>query len=151
VEYTQIDKRGKLMSFKECQIEFDEWIKKHGVGNCDAVIRAHNRRRVNPERDPRDKTSPSEKQKMFNTQKGFCPICHFFLYVPATDRRNEVDHIDPNRQDFNHQTNKQLVHGIPCNRKKSSKDLIQQSKESGKTIQEIIEPGYTREQIEEDL
>ena len=138
-------------SIKECQQEFDVWIKKHGVGNCDAVIRAHNRRRVSTERDPRDKTSPSQKQKMFNDQKGICPICCNLLFIPATDRRNEVDHIDPNRQDLNHRTNKQLVHGLPCNRKKSSKDLIQQSRESGKMIQEIIEPGFKREPIEEDV
>lgn len=138
------------MSLKECKSEFDVWIKKHGVGNCDAVIRAHNRQRVNPNRDEREKATPAEKQKMFNTQKGICPVCNRLLFIPASDRRNEVDHIDPNREDFNHRTNKQLVHGDPCNRHKSSKDLIQQSKETGKMIQEIIEPGFTREEIEDE-
>ena len=132
-----------LVSLKECKIEFNEWVKKHGYGDCDYIIREWRRQRVNPERDAKDKTSPSEKQKMFNAQKGFCPICNEILFIPATDRRNEVDHIDPNRQDLNHRTNKQLVHGVPCNRKKSSKDLIQQSKESGKTVQELIQPGFT--------
>ena len=126
-----------MASLKDCIRDLREIRMKHGYSNFDIAVRLLNRERVNPDRDIRDKTSLSEKQKMFNTQKGICPVCNKLLFIPATDRRNEIDHIDPNRTDFNHRTNKQLVHGDPCNRKKSSKDLIQQSKESGKTIQEI--------------
>ena len=136
-------------SLKECQQEFDEWVKKHGVGNCDTVIRAHNRKRVSSERDEREKFPPRMYQMLFNRQKGMCSWCEKLLNIPAT-RGNEIDHIDPNRKDFNHPTNLQLLHGLPCNREKSSKDLLQQSKETGKTIQELIAPGYSREPLEDE-
>jgi hypothetical protein len=132
------------MSYQECLLDYRQWRKKHGTSSCDAVIRSENRQRINLGRDKRDKTSKAEKQKMFNDQKGICPICDDLLFIPAYDRRNEVDHIDPNRTDLNHWTNKQLVHGNPCNRKKSGKSIAQQSKETGKTYEQIIDPGYKK-------
>jgi hypothetical protein len=133
-----------LSSLIECKREFDEWVKKHGYGNADFTIRQWRKQRVDPERDDRDKTSPAQKQKMFNAQKGFCPICKKLLFIPATDHRNEVDHIDVNREDYNHRTNKQLVHGNPCNRNKSSKSIVQISKETGIPFDQIIGAGYRK-------
>jgi hypothetical protein len=63
-----------MMSYQDCLNDYRAWRERHGVSNCDAVIRSENRRRVNSERDKRDKTSKAEKQKMFNDQKGICPI-----------------------------------------------------------------------------
>lgn len=140
MERLQIDKRGKSMSLIDCKTEFYEWLKKHGYGNCDLVIREWRRQRVNPERDKRQRFPKSEYQRLFDSQKGFCACgCSEHLLVPAI--KNEIDHIDPNRQDFNHRSNLQLL--LPeHNRNKSSKSVLQQSKESGRTMQEIIKPGF---------
>jgi 5-methylcytosine-specific restriction endonuclease McrA len=139
------------MSFKECIIELRQIRDKYGYGNFDTAVRMLNRERVNKNRDPREKNFPkSMYQKLFDRQKGRCLYCNDHLFVPA-NKGNEIDHIDPNRQDFNHPSNLQLLHGDPCNRSKSSKDIIKQSKESGKLVTEIIQPGYSREPVEGEI
>jgi hypothetical protein len=57
--------------------------------------------------------------------------------MPFLRGKIEIDHRDPNRKDFNSDRNLQLTHK-ECNRKKSSKSLYELSKETGKTIREIL-------------
>lgn len=100
------------------------------------------KQRVNPERDKRKKFPPSLYQRLYNEQGGDCSICGKRLEIPA--RKNEIDHINPNESNFNGHFNLQLVHRH-CNRNKSSKDMIQQSKQYGKPISELIKGGSIEE------
>lgn len=130
-----------MSSLKDCISELREIRAKHGYGNFDQAVKALNRERIDPAREKRIKWPKGLYQKLYDAQGGICPACKRHLYVPA-NRGNEIDHIDPNRADFNHRTNLQLVHGVPCNRKKSSKDVFQQSKETGKGVGELLSPGF---------
>ncbi len=110
------------------------------------VVKELIRERVNPEREKREKYSKSQRQKMFDRQKGICPICREPLNIPAYSSTNEVDHIDPHREDFGHRSNLQLVHADPCNSSKSSKSVPEQAKESGRTYTEILQPGIENDE-----
>jgi CRISPR/Cas system Type II protein with McrA/HNH and RuvC-like nuclease domain len=138
------------MSLETCKEKLRALRTEEGYGNFDAAVKALNRERVNVNRDERkDKYPKRYYQILFDRQKGICPYCGKHLFVPAT-RGNEIDHIDPNRTDFNHPTNLELLHGVPCNREKSSKDVFQQSKESGKMVSEILKPGFIGNESEEN-
>lgn len=115
-----------------------EW----GYGSFDYAVKQINRERLlNPDRDKRKRPSRGECQRLYDSQKGICPRCGDHLFVPANDKGNEVDHIDPNRQDFNHRSNKVLVHGLKCNRSKGAQSIQEQSKRMGKSFTDILQPG----------
>ena len=129
-------------NLKECKTEFYEWLKKHGYGNCDLVIREWRKQRVNPERDKRKHFPPKKYQILFDRQKGICACgCDETLLIPA--RLNHIDHIDCNRGDFNHDTNLALLKPSH-NLSKSSKSIAQLSKETGRSFQGIIQPGFEK-------
>lgn len=123
------------MTLPETKQALREIRERAGYGNFDRAVMALNRERVNPQRDKRQKFPPRKYQQLFDKQRGWCPICVERLLVPA--RRNAIDHIDPNRQDFNHTSNLQLLHP-QCNLRKSSKSIQEQAKENGKTFREIL-------------
>lgn len=110
-----------------------------GYANFDAVVRKLNRERVNPEREKRKRFPKSLYQVLYDRQKGMCPLCNEHLRVPAT--QNEVDHIDPNREDLNHKTNLQLAHP-GCNRSKSAESIYEQAKKSGRGFADIVAVGH---------
>jgi 5-methylcytosine-specific restriction endonuclease McrA len=106
-----------------------------GYSRFEIAVKTLNRERVNPEREKRQRFAPGVYRRLFDKQKGYCPECGDHLFVPA--KNNEVDHVDPNREDFNHATNLQLLHP-DCNRRKSSKSIYEQSKHSGRPFTSII-------------
>jgi CRISPR/Cas system Type II protein with McrA/HNH and RuvC-like nuclease domain len=104
----------------------------------DAAMKQLKRERLeNYGRDPRKKFPPRMYQRLFDMQRGVCRFCNNHLDVPA--KKNEIDHIDPSRQDFNTPSNLELLH-VACNRVKSSRTLYEQSKLTGKPLTEILKP-----------
>lgn len=108
-----------------------------GYANFDAAVKALNRERVDPTREKRKRFSKAVCQRLFDRQGGKCLMCRETLDIPAY--QNEVDHIDPNRADFNHPSNLRLLHRS-CNREKSSASVIDHAKRTGQTIREMIDP-----------
>jgi len=97
---------------------------------------ARHRKFVDPK--GRTYTTTAKKRSMFFRQGGVCPICNEFM-KPTEMRLLEVNHHQPlSAGGENTDRNRSLVHAS-CNRKKGSKDVIDQSKESGETVKEQIE------------
>lgn len=101
-----------------------------------------NRERIEPGREKHQQFPPTEYQRLFGKQGGVCPgykVPPHALLIPAT--KNHVDRIDPHaKRGYNDKRNRQLL--CPdCNKRKSSKDLLQQSRETGETIAQIVERG----------
>ena len=109
-----------------------------GYANFDAVVKKLNRERIDPERVKRKRFPKSMYQRLYDKQQGRCPLCPDPLNIPAT--KNEIDHINPGREDFNHASNLQLTHP-QCNRRKSSRSILEQSKRSGKTFTALVGVG----------
>jgi len=117
----------------------------YGTSNFDHALRTLKRERLeNYKREPRQKFPPKMYQRLFDLQKGVCKFCGNHLDVPA--KRNELDHIDPARQDFNAPSNLQLLHPA-CNRVKSCRMLYEQSKLTGKPVSEILKPPNHQEEV----
>ncbi len=114
-----------------------------GRGNFDEAVRMLNRERLqNYQRDARISFSKAKYQRLFDEQRGICPVCNGQLEFPAI--RNEVDHKDPNRTDFNAHSNLQLVHGRrsrqQCNQRKGASSMLTQAKRQGKTFANLVGP-----------
>lgn len=110
---------------------------RYGSSAFRAVLKRMNRRRLTQhQREERKKFPWSKYRKFYGIQKGVCPLCNEVM--PFLKGKIEIDHRDPNRKDFNNDNNLQLTHK-ECNRKKSSKSLYEASKETGKTIREILD------------
>ncbi len=110
---------------------------KHGYGEFDFAVKKLMRERLQVEgRAKRIKFPKSYYQKLFDFQMGLCPHCGKVLTIPAT--KNEIDHKNPNEgEHFNDRFNLQLLHKS-CNREKSSKSILQQSKETGRMSVELL-------------
>ena len=112
-----------------------------GISNWDHEVSRINREKLQVDDREKQKRFPkSTYQMLYDKQNGKCGICNKPLFIPAKHRENEIDHINVNLEGdtYNQFSNLQLTHG-KCNREKSAKDLFQVSKETGKTIPEIIE------------
>ena len=117
------------------KMELRALIGKYGYSRFWQDIKELNRERISKDRPKREHFPKSMYQKLFDMQIGTCPYCRKQLDIPAT--KNEVDHKDPNAgEKFNERFNLQLLHRS-CNRTKSSKSIQQQSKESGKTFEQL--------------
>ena len=126
------------MSYDTCYEELKALRVKHGTSQFDYAVKKLMRERIDSGRDKREKFPKSMYQKLFDTQKGICPgydTPPHPLTIPAV--KNEIDHIDPDRIDFNHRTNLQLL-CVDCNRRKSSKSIAQQAKETGRPYTRIL-------------
>lgn len=75
-------------------------------------------------------------KRHYEKQKGVCSWCGKDMKLI----RNEIegDHKNPNEQDFNKDSNIQVLHKS-CNRQKSSMSIAEQSKHKGTTYREILE------------
>ena len=108
-----------------------EW----GYSRFDAAVRAINRKRLQGERAPRKKFPWSKYRKLYDRQRGICPECK--LLMPLVRGHVEIDHFDPNEQDFNNESNLRLTHTL-CNRSKGAKSVLEQSKASGRTFTDMM-------------
>ena len=110
----------KLMSLIDCKNEFNEWLKKHGYGNCELIIREWRRQRVNPERGEKKNYTWAQIKSAYKKQRGICPIC---LKEMALDRNKlHGDHWDCNlteAEGLNSEKNCMATHKL-CNLKKST-------------------------------
>lgn len=128
----------KMRTPLECLEDLRALRDRYGYSAFDEAVRTLNRERLaNPTREERKKFPPKLYQRLYDCQKGICRFCGTHLDVPA--KKNEIDHIDPNRQDLNSSSNLQLLH-ITCNRVKSCRTVYEQSKHTGKSISEILTP-----------
>jgi 5-methylcytosine-specific restriction endonuclease McrA len=121
--------------------------KQIGVSRYVAAIKAKSRRRLEVDVTVRQKRKSfpwSKYKRLYEKQAGKCAIC-------AKDMRLirgtvEIDHKNPNAEDFNSDYNLQLAHK-ECNREKGGKSLAEQAKFYGKTTVQLL----SSEPIEEDV
>jgi hypothetical protein len=89
-------------------------------------------------REPRKRFKPGAYKLLYHRQRGICPLCSLGMVTPRVwPGELEIDHIDPNRDDFGADSNLQLTHRT-CNRKKGGKSILEQSKSSGRPFAEIV-------------
>lgn len=120
----------------EAREVYRAWRDTFGTSICDQVQREEGRRRLQVVgRAPRKRFTARIYQRLFDRQAGICRWCHEILEIPA--RRNEIDHLNPEAEDFNGETNLQLLHRA-CNREKSSKSMLDQAKDRNRTVTDLI-------------
>ena len=114
---------------------------KTGYSNWTHITQKLNRERLNidkEERGARRRYRPAEYKKLYRRQHGICPICESEMAQPTNWPGNlAMDHLDVNSQDWDSEGNRQVTHS-KCNQEKSSKSLNQMSKETGKTVADML-------------
>ena len=111
-----------------------------GRSNVDMAIRTFLRMRIDPGREKRKRFSfPRDYKTPYQRQRGICPICK--LPMPYVREALAMDHIDPHAADFNGKANLRVTHD-GCNSEKSSDNVLQHSRRSGRMMDEFsgIEP-----------
>lgn len=123
---------------------------KTGYSNWTHVTQKLNRERLNAnkeERGARRRYRPAEYKRLYSRQRGICPLCDAEMARPDHWPGNlEMDHRDPNAQDWDSESNRQVVHA-KCNREKSAKSMHQMSKETGKTVREMLPEDEPRPEL----
>ena len=109
---------------------------KYGRHSFKSAIKTLNRRKIDQsQREPR-KTFPwSKYKKLYYIQRGICSYCDEPMFLRKGEV--EIDHRDPNRLDFNADSNLQLLHK-KCNRMKSSRSVPSEAKTQGKTYLHLL-------------
>ena len=121
-----------------CFEELTALRQKYGTSEFDHVVKRLSRQRLqNYKRDQRKKFPSWLRKRLYDKQSGICRVCERFM-SPKLNQL-EIDHIDPNREDFNNEDNLQLVHW-KCNRNKGAKSIQEQSKETGETFVALTSP-----------
>lgn len=112
-----------------------------GYSIFDEAVRSLNRERLDAPRTQKRKSFAwSMVAKLYERQKGICPVCTQPMRLLKSARaENEVDHINPMAPDFNNPRNLQLLHKS-CNRSKSALSVMEQAKRYGITAAEILNP-----------
>jgi 5-methylcytosine-specific restriction endonuclease McrA len=120
-----------------CETEFMVWLAKYGYSRCQHVIKTWNRKRIPDNRPARQKFPWSEYKRMYERQRGICPLCQEVM--PMIRGKIEMDHVNPELmgEEFNARSNRQIL-CASCNREKSAMTIAQQTKHYGKTVREII-------------
>ena len=77
----------------------------------------------------------SKYRRLYERQGGICPWCDTPMILLRG--KVEIDHIDPNSEDFNNDSNLQLM-DAGCNRSKNAKSIAEQSKATGKGYVELL-------------
>jgi 5-methylcytosine-specific restriction endonuclease McrA len=125
----------------QCRAALKALREQFGYGIFDAAIRELNRERLQIGRDarePRVRFKAKTYKILYHKQRGICRICNLAMVLPSHFPGSlEIDHINPNSEDFNDGRNLQLTHQS-CNRKKGGKSVEQQSKSNGKTFADIV-------------
>jgi len=108
-----------------------------GYSEYDQAVKIIARERL--QNDSRDKRKTnfkwSDYVRHYKRQKGICPWCK--QPMALIKGQLAMDHIDPNRQDFNDDSNLQVNHPR-CNRSKGSMSVADQAKRNGTTYREIL-------------
>lgn len=103
----------------------------------DQAVKMKNRRRLEsgPTRQKRKRFPWSKYQKLYQKQGGVCWWCQSDMKL--IKGQIEVDHFDPNADDFNGDTNLSVLH-MDCNREKSAKTLTEQAEYLHITVTELL-------------
>jgi hypothetical protein len=136
----------KMRTASDCLQDIKAIRSQYGTSIFDDALRTLKKERLeNYGREPKKRFPPKMYQRLYDFQGGLCAFgpCRNHLNVPA--KKNEIDHIDPNRQDLNHPSNLQLLHPA-CNRIKASRTLYEQSKLTGQPISDILKTEDADEQ-----
>lgn len=120
-----------------CKEWFAEGLKLYGYSAVENEIKAWKRRRIPIDRPARVKFPWSEYRRMYEAQKGICPLCQETM--PLIRGKIEMDHINPELtgEEFNARSNRQVVCS-GCNKEKSAMTVAQQTKFYGKTMTQIV-------------
>lgn len=127
--------------FDQLNKALDDLKKKYGDSIFWDGVKKLKRKKLEVDNREKRKHFPLPKyQDLWAKQCGICPICEQGMDAPFKNTAGlNIDHKNPNREKgFNDDDNLQLTHG-QCNMSKSSKSLLQQSKETGKTMMELLE------------
>lgn len=123
---------------------------KAGYSNWTHVTQKLNRERLNVDKEARGERRryrPAEYKRLYHRQHGICLICDAPMAMPRNWPGDlEMDHVDPNATDWDSEGNRQVVHA-KCNREKSSKTPHQMSKETGKTVVEMLPGDESRPEL----
>lgn len=112
-----------------------------GYSIYDQAVKKIARRRLDvdvSQREKRVKFSWGIYKRKYSAQKGICPICGHAM--PLIKGQIEMDHINPNAEDFNNDNNLQVTHS-KCNRSKGGQSILTVSKTRGRTFLEQIQVG----------
>lgn len=123
---------------------------KIGTARYDSAVRKINRMRLDApvaQRQKRIKFKWSMYSRLYKKQKGICPICGDAM--PLIQGMIEIDHKNPNEEDFNNDSNLQVTHK-DCNRSKGADSVSQQSKSSGRTYKHILSGTHPGANYEDD-
>lgn len=108
-----------------------------GYSNFDQAVKKINRERLQ-DKDGRQKRKHfpwSKYESLYKKQRGICPWCG--LGMMLIKQEIELDHKDPNAEDFNADSNLQVLHSS-CNRQKNSMSIADQAKHQGQTFAELL-------------
>jgi 5-methylcytosine-specific restriction endonuclease McrA len=125
-----------MSKYIEAKKAYLAWRAEFGTSVCDSIVKGENRRRLEGSgREKRKRVSHAKMVKMFFQQHGKCALCGDQL--PTDFKGVEVDHVDPNREDFNAPGNLQLACS-GCNREKGAKSIMEQAKFYGRPVTSIL-------------
>lgn len=104
----------------------------------DEAVRIKNRRRLESgsTRQKRKNFPWSKCEKLYEKKKGVCWWCQSDMKLLRSEI--ELEHFDPNAENFNADENLSVMHKA-CNREKGSKTLTEQAEYLGITVKELIE------------
>lgn len=120
---------------QECFNELVELRKKYGTGNFDFAMRKMRRMRIEPGREDRKRFPWTMYKRLYQKQAGLCPRCCGAMILLRG--KVEIDHYDPNAEDYNGEANLRLLH-TDCNREKSAKTPLQEAKATGQIITDTL-------------
>lgn len=108
-----------------------------GYSEYDQAVKIISRERL--QNDTRDKRQTnfkwSDYTRHYKKQRGICSWCK--QPMALIKGQLAMDHVNPNRQDFNADDNLQVLHP-KCNGEKNSMSIAEQSKLKGTTYREIL-------------
>ena len=127
------------MTLKECIAALEGIRAAAGYSTYRSAMRSIERRRLEPDvkenREEREKPKLGEKKRLYDQQEALCSICGQYM---SSKEPLEIDHVVVDDPNYNGRHNRRLAHKS-CNAAKGARDLVTQSKHSGRTIVEQIQ------------
>ena len=119
----------------------DSLDKEVGRSIYDQAVKMKNRRRLESgsTRQKRKHFPWSKYQKLYQKKNGVCWWCQCDMKL--IKGQIEIDHFDPNADDYNGDANLSVIH-MDCNREKSAKTLNEQAEHLNITVKELLERFY---------
>lgn len=132
-----------------CKEWFTEGLKTYGYSAVESEIKAWKRRRVPEGRPKQDQFKWGEYVRLYRQERGVCPLCGEDM--PLIKGKIEMDHINSQLtgEAYNARQNRQVV-CKPCNAEKNATTVPGMAKRTGRTMTDIVKPGYMAEDAQED-